>query len=112
MAGQIIDDLLDFFPHLIGVEPHLSSTGRGVASYGPLVNRSARISSGHQRIVRDENGKEVTSTIMAVFAGAFGIKALDRYTLPAGFEPTNPVAVKVVRSSDENGPHHERVFFL
>lgn len=111
MPDPIVDDLLDLMPDEIGVEPYISSDGRGVRSYGPLVNRVCRISSGHHKIVRDASGQEKVSTIMAVFGGAFNITAKDRFTLPVRFSPRQPVPISVVHSSDENGAHHERVFF-
>jgi len=107
----IVDDLLDLMPDEIGVEPYIDSDGRGKANSDALVNRTCRISTGHQKIVRDAAGKEVVSTIMVVLGGAFNIRALDRFTLPVRFSPRQPVAISVVHSSDENGPHHERVFF-
>lgn len=107
----IVDDLLDLFPDTITVEPYVSSDGKGKATYGAGVDRTARISQGHHKIIRMPDGQERVSTIMAVFAGAFNITAKDRYTLPARFSPRQPVAISVVHSSDENGAHHERVFF-
>lgn len=108
----IIDDLLDLFSDVVGVEPWTGSDGRGKATYGASVDRVARITAGHHKIVRDAAGQERVSSIRVVFGGAFNITAKDRYTLPVRFTPRQPIAISVVHSSDENGAHHERVFFM
>lgn len=107
---SIIKALRKLFPHTIGVEPFVSSNISGDATYGASVDRKGRV-KGQHIIVRDDQGREIVSTVNIVFAGAFDITAKDRFTLPASFTPQTPVAISVSTAADENGPHHDRVFF-
>jgi hypothetical protein len=107
---SIVADLLDMFPHSVVIEPYLTSDGMGKRSYGAAVTWRARV-KGQQKLVRDFAGVEKLSTVNVVFAGVPGVKAKDRYTLPVQFVPRQPKAISIDHSPDENGEHHERVYF-
>jgi len=44
-------------------------------------------------------------------AGVPGATVNDRFTLPARFSPLQPLPLAVEHVPDENGPHHEVVYF-
>jgi len=108
---SIIDDLIDLFPHEVIVEHFLTSDGMGGSrTYGDPVIWPARV-KGQHKLVKDFAGIEKMSTVNVVFAGVPGAKAKDRYTLPIEFVPQQPKAISIDHSPDENGAHHERVYF-
>jgi len=120
MADQLIDGLADLFPEVVIVETCTSETALGARGYGSGVNRACRIT---QRVTRvnDMSGQERVSRVQVLLAGDFGCTVKDRYTLPARFAPSTaeaadvtkrqPMAVSIAYASDENGPHHQRVYF-
>ena len=110
MADPIVDDLADLFTDTVTVEPVVGADGFGDTTYGPGVTRAARV-SGKIMTVRDQGGQETVSTVQVTLAGAFGVTVKDRFTLPARFVPTQPLPIAVKEASDENGPHHETVYF-
>lgn len=113
MAEQLIDDLSELMVDVLRVERWLSSGGMGGRTYAAPENFQCRIKGGHQ-MVRDEDGREQLSTVQVLTAGAFGFSTKDRFTLvpSAGtFVPTSPEAINVRTVPDENGPHHEKLFF-
>lgn len=120
MAQQLIADLADLFPEAVLVEPCTGEDALGARTYGTAVSRACRITQRVQR-VNDMSGQERVSHLNILLAGDFGYTVKDRYTLPARFAPSSaevsdvtkrqPVAVSVAYASDENGPHHQRIYF-
>lgn len=110
MPAPIVDDLLDLFPDIVIVRPFQSQSGKGAESYGSPVNRRAQVTQRVQ-IVKDPSGQERVSRVMAILAGAFNTSPQDEFTLPARFDPNKPKAIAVAHRTDENGPHHEVVYF-
>ncbi len=109
---SIIEDLEDMFPHIVLVAARTSSDGYGDRSFDVANERPLKCRiSGRHRAIRDQEGEVVTSTMQVLFAGAFDVGVKDRYTLPSGFSPTLPTPIAVKRVPDEDGAHHERVFF-
>ena len=118
---SLIPDLLELMPDTVGVEAPGSESETGVITgYGTLTNRHAHVTGILQQVLGND-GQEHTSKIQATFAGAFGLTVNHRYTLPARFS-TNPSdtsdtqarqhkAIAVGHQSDENGAHHEVVYF-
>jgi hypothetical protein len=78
----------------------------------PVLNLPCYI-SGKVRLVRDNTGREVVSNVKVTVGGVNNLTVrLHRYTLPARFEQKDDLrAILVKHVSDENGPHHEVVFF-
>lgn len=108
---NLLDELQDMFPNSITVEPFVSSDGRGKKSYGAGVSRKCRIGQSNNKVIRDDTGIEDVSTVNAVFASLFGVTSKDRFTMSSGYKPTQPEAMSVTLAPDEDGAHHERVFF-
>lgn len=98
------------FGDSIDVEPYVSADGMGDPTYGPSFPMPCRI-VGNSMTVKDRTGKEVTSTVQVTAAGLFNLTDDDRFTLPAGYDPQQPPAIRVDKVSDENGPHHETIKF-
>lgn len=111
MADQIVDDLLDFFSDELLVQERLSVDNFGRPTYSPTVLSIPAKITGKVQLIRSEAGQERVSTVQATTAGAFGLTTSHLYTLPARFDPLQPPALAVAKITDENGPHHERVYF-
>jgi hypothetical protein len=107
----IIDDLAELFGDVIRVAPRLQIDGKGKAVYGSDVARACHLTKGQVIEFRGADGVYHRVSMMATFAGVFGTKVTDRFTLPSGFSPQVVPAVHVMICSDENGPHHEVVYF-
>ena len=60
------------------------------------------------QMVRDDAGDEVVSRSQLWLFGAPSLTPRDKITLPDG---TTPVILAVERYPDDNGAHHEKVFF-
>jgi len=113
VPAPIVPDLLDLFPDVVVIEHRLTTAGFGVETYASgvdVVSAPARI-VGQVTEVRGPDGQLVRSTQHAVLAGVFDITVLDRFTLPSRFPIVRPRAVAIRLSTDENGPHHETVYF-
>jgi len=111
MPPPIIPDLLDFFPDVVLVEPFLGKTTLSSSTYGTVVSHPAKVQGRHTK-VRTSDGTEQVSSVNVLFAGVFGVQVRDRFTLPTRFSPTQPTPLAVSRATDENGAHHERVYFV
>lgn len=112
MPNEIVTDLLDMFADTVIYEPRLTTDGKGKATYdvaNPVTIRA--MVYGKVMQVRDPNGHVVKSTVQAILAGHNNVSVLGRFTLPARFAPTQPKALAVDKFSDENGAHHETVYF-
>lgn len=114
MPAPIVPALLDMFPDTVQVRTWTGQNSFGVATYaqapGAGVARTAQV-SGRVRQVRTSDGRLVTSTVTVIFAGQFGLTVKDEYTLPVRFSPQKPEALAVDHGTDENGSHHETVYF-
>lgn len=110
MPDSIIDDLLDLMATTITFEPLDDQAGSGKKSYGDPIEVEGRLSFGNE-LTRDLQGREVVSRCQFWAAGVFGLTTEGRYTLPSERAPTNPPAIRVDIIDDENGPHHEKVYF-
>lgn len=111
MVAQIIDDLTEFFVDDMTTREVLTRDmkGRPLTWSDPVVYK-VRI-GGQHKVVRDEAGQERVSTLQAWVMGAPGLTIEHEYTLPSRFTPPAPPALSVSQFSDENGPHHEVVYF-
>lgn len=108
---SLIPELLDLFPDFVTIE---KGTRAQYGVFSPTgdapVDVQARV-IGRVRMVTDVGGRERVSTVQAWLAGPVGATVGDRFTLPARFEPNQPPAIAVEHWTDEDGPHHECVFF-
>lgn len=122
MPAPITGDLADMFGDEIIVERWLQDDNYGESQYDTANPQTipARI-IGRTRMAIDADGNEQVSNVQAMLPGEYNVSTKDRFTVPlrfssAPFDPTNlvarqPRALAVDRSSDENGPHHEVVYF-
>ncbi len=111
MPGSIVAELADMFADTMGWRAWLSEDVMGDPTYEEDTTNLAVKLSGRIRIVRDTSGQEHVSTVQATIAGVYGVKVADEFTLPADYDPRQPTAIAVKPVRDENGPHHEVVFF-
>lgn len=120
MAAPLIGELAELFPDDVTVEPFVSADENGDATYGTAFTVKARV-IGRTKLVADSDGQEQVSSVQALLAGAFGVTAEDRFTLPVRFSTNSrnpsdlgarqPRAISIDRETDENGAHHETVQF-
>lgn len=110
MPDEIISELLDMFGSTMIYEPPLTPDESGDVPFGPPITIPVRFVGGHKPI-RDRTGREQMSTVRAWCAGIFDLDIDGRFTLPSPHDPSQPEAIDVRVIDDENGPHHEVVFF-
>lgn len=109
--NPILDDLLDLFPDTVTVEESLGEDKYGKAlGYGPAKVYPARV-AGQIKMVRGMDGQERVSSLQVLLGTNEKISVKARFTLPARYVPNQPKAIAVRESTDENGPHHNRVYF-
>lgn len=120
MPDEIYTELAELCADTVVVQTYLTSDIEGQASYGSTRTLIARV-IGRTRLVLGSDGVEQVSNVQVVFPGPVGVTAQDLFTLPVRFsaDPNNPSnlrarqpqAIAVDRESDENGAHHETVYF-
>jgi hypothetical protein len=120
VSDPIVDDLLELFGDSIAVAARTAVNGYGLETFGADEDLACHITGRVMRI-QDSEGIERVSKLQAIFAGAHGLTTTHRYTLPVEYSanPANaldmlarqPKAMAVRQYSDENGPHHETVYF-
>lgn len=88
---------------------HAAFTGRseyGTPSYGAGTSYSCRITRKPTRI-RMPDGSEAIAAAVVWIGGTPTIGASDQLTLPDG---STPPILRADRISDEDGPHHVKVY--
>ncbi|MBW2084438.1 MAG: hypothetical protein JRI54_00180 [Deltaproteobacteria bacterium] len=100
-------DFKDFFPHTIVIEPFLGRNDYGEPIYGDATSYNARV-VGKQKLVRTPSGEEKVSSSQVYIYEISNVSPEDRVTLPDG---SSPPILAVAKFPDENGDHHEVVFF-
>lgn len=121
MAAPLIPTLLDFFTDTVTVTRWLSSDDNGTDVYDVAnpVSVPARVTQ-RMRTEKGAGGDEHTvRDLHFVTAGVFNLSSKDQFTLPVRFstdktgsvESRRPKARSVTQHSDENGSHHEKVYF-
>jgi hypothetical protein len=109
----ILGDLSDCFPDTVIGQPVSKDAFGEFTASGASTSIACKISQ-KSRLIRDpSNGREVVSSFKVTVAGTPGFNTRDwRYTLPARFSPrVNLEAMAVKPVSDEDGQHHEVLFF-
>jgi len=102
-----IEDFLDCMPHIVTHAEFANRSEYGKPSYGSEVEYQARVTYKNQ-LVRAEDGSEILARGVIWFGGAPVISTIDLVTLPDGSAP-KILAVELI--SDEDGPHHTKLFF-
>ncbi len=114
MASSIFTALTDLMADTVSAQFGTKNTyGTWVAS-GDATNMTAYIAGSH-RLVRDVRGQETVSTFRAIVGPTPDLVTSSgeyRFTLPARYSPrSNLQAISIGQRSDENGAHHQVVFF-
>lgn len=106
---NIVHDLLELLPDTIVVTPVGTFDGFGAETPGTAKTYRAWV-AGRIQQVRMADGKIIRSTVQAIVAGT-GIKVTDVITLPSRFTPRQPPIIAVDKATDENGAHHDTIYF-
>lgn len=106
--ASLLPELADLFPDSVTID---TGTTDGYGAFSLVSTRTvpARV-VGRVRMVRDQTGQERVSTVQA-WLTITGASVADRFTLPARFVPRQPPAIAIGHSTDEDGAHHEVVYF-
>ncbi len=107
----MLDDLADFFPDTILMQAPSDPDGVGDAGWASGVNRAGRVGGGGEQRTSPATAQLYVTKGKVNFAGAFGIQPGWQLTLPADFDPRVVIAEEVHRPRDEDGAHHDKVFF-
>lgn len=104
------DELAELFPDIVQVITRSAADEEGNTTVVSSVDLPARV-IGKVRTVRDAGGNEKMSSVQALFPGVYGLTTDMEYILPIRFIPRNPRPISVGHGTDEEGAHHERVYF-
>ncbi len=107
----IVDDLADMFPDTVVMETLGTGDRYGAKTVTASVSIKAYV-SGRETKVRDAQGQMRSSSVHATLAGCYGATPNHQFTLPDRFNPRSPAVIAVMKSTDEDGPHHETVYFV
>jgi hypothetical protein len=77
---------------------------------GAVIAVRCRCKNGEEKVA-GKDGKETVSTVHFVTDKVYGLTVDMEYTLPSDFTVSSPFPVAVGRPRDEQGPHHEKVYF-
>lgn len=100
-------DFADLMVDTITIAGPTTRNVRGEASYGAEASYRARVVR-RNRMVRTDGGDEVASRTQAWVFGISGATVASRVVLPDG---TSPPVLAVELYPDENGAHHEVIYF-
>lgn len=109
----IVADLIDLYDSTLIATPGIQDyDGSWIPSGQVLSNLLCRI-EGEERLIRRQDGQEVTSSMQVYVAGYNNLTVKShRYTLPARFSPEADIkAIGVNKVDDEEGTLYEVVLF-
>ena len=109
MPASIVPALLSLFPHTVTVTAPGTTNGIGEVTPGASFPVRAQVSGKTQKVKIE--GKVIKSTVQMIVAGVYGLTVAHTYLLPTSFSPRSPKAQAVHAETDENGIHHEMVYF-
>lgn len=102
-------DLLELMPHTITHRTFAARDAYGKAVFsGSGTSYRARVSYETKRTVSRVSGQDALANGVVWIAGTPTLKLDDEITLPDG---TTPPIINWEMISDENGPHHVKVYF-
>lgn len=104
---EIVSALLDMMPDTITVQ-RVTTDEFGAETLSTLGTFRAYISGPVSE--SRSRGRMQKSSVTAIVAGT-GFRVTDVFTLPARFSPNQPKATSIDRATDENGAHHETIYF-
>jgi len=108
----MLDDLADLFSDEILV--FAPSAPDGVGGAGWVVSGTARqghVGAGGEQRTSGVSGQLYVTKGKINFAGAYGIQPGWKLTLPADFDPQVVIVEEAAKPRDEDGAHHDKVFF-
>lgn len=116
-------ELADLMPDTVTYEP-VAVDGSGNPTLDGYGKRTFQASKSVQcrieqfaKLVTAQDGREVVSNTrvytrpLAVDGSAIFPRNEDRFTLPAGYRPSQPPVISVGRANDEAGLHHWEISF-
>jgi hypothetical protein len=103
-------ELSDLFPDTVQVTVRSAPDEEGNTTLVSVRDLPARV-IGKIKTAKDAGGNERMSSVQALFPGVYGLTVDMEYLLPPRFVPRNPKAISVGHGTDEDGAHHERVYF-
>ena len=105
----MLDGLSDLFPHVVNVTRQ-TFDGWGKATAGASFTVPSYVYGEASRVT---NGKGITvdSKYKMVTNGYFALSEADAFVLPAQFHVVSGACVAVEDHSDEDGAHHQTVYF-
>ena len=111
MAPSIVPDLLDMMPDTVLMQAGTFDSRGKFTPVGTPVEIPANV-HGITGEAKDGTGRTVHGAkVRATLGGIFGATERHQFTLPARFQPNVVRPLLVEQSTDENGPHHETVWF-
>jgi hypothetical protein len=112
MPASIVPALLDLFSDTVTLERAGTPNTFGEVTYSAAVSPSPRARIVEKTMqIRNLSGQRVKSSQHIILAGVYNVTILDRITLPDRYPLRTPKIVGTKISTDENGPHHETVYF-
>jgi hypothetical protein len=107
MGTPDVNEWADFMPQVVTREPWTSyKDGGSNSNYGTAIpNIQCRIEMKNHLVV-DKDGKVVTARGRVFLLSTTIPDIKDRWTLPAGYVPTQPPVLGVNVVDDESGNHH------
>lgn len=100
-------DFDDLMTQTLTLEPRSAIDKYTEETYGTATSVLCRI-VGMPKMVRAADGREVVSNGHAFTSGPSGATVKHRLTLPDG---SQPVIIRVDSFPDEDGPHHDIIYF-
>jgi hypothetical protein len=79
-------------------------------SLGTPQNLRAQV-VGEHRTVFGKDGKEAVSNVHAILARPYNVNMDAIYQLPSSFAPRTPPVINIISEPDENGEHHQTIYF-
>lgn len=110
MTSEIYTALADLFSDTILVSGFVSSSETGDRTYSAGVTIDCMV-FGKQQLVKNSQGQDQISTVQVITKGYYGINPLDLIQIPVRFDLREPAIISVEKYTDENGPHHETIYF-
>lgn len=111
MADPILDALDDMFPDTATMQAGTWDKYGKFSATGDPETLSVYL-SGKIREVTDLSGAKRISSLKMTIKGTPGASVHHVFVLPERFKPRSPQPIVVKPVSDENGAHHEVVFFV
>ncbi len=108
---SLLNDLADFFSDNVTHAAATADDGFGNAGFAAGTVRTAHIGAGGELRTKAGEVQSYTTKGKVTFSGAYGIKQGDQLTLPTDFSPNVVIVEEAIKFRDEDGVHHDKIFF-